>query len=329
MSFNERLLRHYLYPSKAERIKKRFRDWTFRLTAQMVKSYGVAFVTLTYRDEDHPECVEDMVDDVKNFFKRLRRGLDYASYQKYRDMFERLPNETVAKFRERVIKHLRADGMIPQYKYFLVSEFGDSIEHSGRAHYHLILFGFNPGLGSRTLLEHVWQKGFVDVKPLNPKRIKYVCKYMFKQSFDSTTFVRRSMRIGFAFFNDKIVRYLVDNNTHEVHINGLSYSVPSDLWRRFCYEPLDDEREDTLRKQKAVNDYFQARIDMVCERYHDHKISLSDIPDELFSDFCWWSSHNLDYPINPTLKEALRCAILHKKFEDKKYFEMVTQHKIK
>lgn len=329
MSFNQRLLRHYLYPSKAERIKKRFRDWTFRLTAQMVKSYGVSFVTLTYRDEDHPECVEDMENDVKNFFKRLRRVLDYSCYQDYRHLYDRLPNETVSNYRERVIKKLRADNMIPQYKYFLVSEFGDSIEHSGRAHYHLILFGFTPGLGSRTLLERVWQKGFVDVKSLNPKRIKYVCKYMFKQSFDSTTFVRRSLRIGFAFFNNHIIRYLIDNNTHEVHINGESFFVPSDLWRRFCYVPLDDEREETLRKQKAVNDYFQRRIDMVCERYHDHKIAMSDIPEALFDDFCWWSAKNLEYPINPSMNEVFRCAILHKKFEDKKYFEMVTQHKIK
>lgn len=325
MSFNERLLRHYLYPSKAERIKKRFRDWVFRLNAQLTKSYGVSFVTLTYANEHHPECVDDMEEDVRNFFKRLRRGLDYACYQKYKGMFDRLPNESVCKFRERVIKQLRHDGMIPQYKYFLVSEFGDSVKYSGRVHYHLILFGFIPGKGSRTLLESVWKKGFVDVKFVNPQRIKYLCKYMFKQSFDSSTFVRRSLRIGFAYFNDNVVRYLIDNDTHEVHINGIAYSVPSDLWKRFCYRPLDDEREETLRKQKAVNDYFQARIDMVCNRYHDHKLALSDLPDELFQDFSWWASHHLSYP----LTDSMRCAILHKKFEDFKYYLMVTEHKIK
>lgn len=110
------------------------------------------FVTLTYSNTFLPS---DGVSksDVQKFFKRLRINLSrHLNYKK-------------------------------KLRYALFSEYGK--EH-GRAHYHFILFGFNPlnvyhsFYELENMIRKSWKFGFVHVKPCHSNSFKYLSKYLLK-----------------------------------------------------------------------------------------------------------------------------------------------------
>lgn len=123
--------------------------WTVRLTHErrFWSRFGIPtyFVTLTYDEDNLPK---DGVSkrDIQLFLKRLRK-----SYNSLEDN---------------------------KLKYFCVSEYGPNTH---RAHYHLILFGFNRNLSTALeIISKSWDKGFVKVSRVKPARIKYVTKYSTK-----------------------------------------------------------------------------------------------------------------------------------------------------
>lgn len=111
------------------------------------------FITLTYNNKFLPH---DGVSksDIQKFFKRfrinLKRQLNYS-------------------------KPLR---------YALFSEYGN--EH-GRAHYHFILFGFNPLdvkipiYALQDVLQYSWKFGFIHVKACHSNSFRYLSKYLLKK----------------------------------------------------------------------------------------------------------------------------------------------------
>lgn len=130
-------------------LEKRRLPWTVRLTHErrFWSRFGIPtyFVTLTYDPENLPKNGVSKR-DIQLFLKRLRK-----SYNSLEDN---------------------------KLKYFCVSEYGPTTH---RAHYHLILFGFNRNL-STTLryIANSWNKGFVKVSRVKPARIRYVTKYSTK-----------------------------------------------------------------------------------------------------------------------------------------------------
>lgn len=101
------------------------------------------FVTLTYKDSELP--------DGGNLSKR-----DVQLY----------------------LKRLRADVAPRRIRYFACGEYGDE---SGRAHYHLALFG---ALVPREIRQ-AWGKGLVDISLLGPESAGYICGYILKQGLKS------------------------------------------------------------------------------------------------------------------------------------------------
>lgn len=111
------------------------------------------FVTLTYSDKFLPNYGVSKT-DVQKFFKRFRINL---------------------------VRHLKYHKRL---RYALFSEYG---KKHGRAHYHFILFGFNPLNVYNTFfaLEQVltksWKFGFIHVKPCHSNSFKYLSKYLLKK----------------------------------------------------------------------------------------------------------------------------------------------------
>lgn len=160
----------------------RCRLWTSRLVLESRLHDFSWFVTLTYDDFHHPVDGSCSVRELQLFMKRLRESVD-----------EKL-------------------------RYYAVGEYGDV---TGRAHYHLCLFGLsdplhvNPsdlvlnGLHSCTcVLCRAWQfKGGVDVGEFSAKAAAYVAGYVTKKAERgfvradgrAPEFSRMSLRPGIGF----------------------------------------------------------------------------------------------------------------------------------
>lgn len=163
--------------------KRRHAQWIGRLLlehAWQTHLYGSAsaiFLTLTYNEENlGPTKLEKS--DLQKFLKRFRMNTQ---------------------------KNVR---------YFAAGEYGTQ---KGRKHWHLILWGpdirqsiskYVPGwkktesgrplrqLSLEEQCTEAWQKGFVHVRPVNPKSIRYVAKYALKQATDHSPMILYSARPG-------------------------------------------------------------------------------------------------------------------------------------
>lgn len=109
------------------------------------------FVTLTYNDEHLPEGGNLSPRDVQLFLKRLR------------------------------INHHRAGGAA--FRFFLCAEYG---LRTGRAHYHLILYGHGV---PPALIEQQWGLGFVKVELAGPASLAYVSGYVVKKFLNQSDYV--------------------------------------------------------------------------------------------------------------------------------------------
>lgn len=100
-------------------------------------------------------------------------------------------------------------------KHWFISEFGSTTK---RFHYHGLVFNFP----NRELLKNLWHYGHLVIKPLNPRRIGYVCTYVNKNlkasnaEIEDPRFKQRiwtSPGLGKAVINDITV-------TSHLHVDG-------------------------------------------------------------------------------------------------------------
>ena len=128
--------------------KDKINEWTDRIRFEKLsfakKGFSSSFVTLTYNECSLPEDRSVSLRDIQLFNKRLR-------------------------------KYLSSIGR--PYKYYIASEYGTD---NFRPHYHCVLFGISPD--EERLIRNVWNKGFVDIKPLTVPSIRYVLKYINSES---------------------------------------------------------------------------------------------------------------------------------------------------
>ena len=118
-------------------INKR-RKWTIRILAEQGMHKKSSFVTLTYDEENLPDR-----DKYKG------GNLCKEDYQKFlKSLRKRLPPKSL--------------------RYFLVGEYGDK---SGRAHYHICLFGLDKS--DSKLIKECWNKGFVYIGTLTKDSAQY------------------------------------------------------------------------------------------------------------------------------------------------------------
>lgn len=128
---------------------KKASEWKNRLILEMNQHVFTTFVTLTYNPEHLPPCAGHpggtlVPDDLQKYLKRLRYRLGEV-----------------------------------KFRFFACGEYGDK---SGRAHYHLLLFGIHPCDDIRD----AWSVdgvplGFVEMSIANSHRCGYIAQYVCKK----------------------------------------------------------------------------------------------------------------------------------------------------
>lgn len=124
------------------RINRR-RLWAHRLLLESYLHADSCFVTLTYSDDKLPAGGSLVPEHVQGFLKRLRARVHPV-----------------------------------QIRFFAVGEYG---ELSGRAHYHLALFGLPLSVETEELVASCWGHGLVHLGQLNEASASYVARYVVKK----------------------------------------------------------------------------------------------------------------------------------------------------
>jgi len=196
----------------------------------------IHFITLTYDDDNYPKDGSISKEEVQKFMKRLRRYVEYY--------YTHLPaNRSVSK------------DVIPKLKYFAVGEYGS---RTGRAHYHLILYGFDSALHPvEYFIDKAWTKGFTRVDMPKSKdvskAIRYLTKYITKSLVSTDIneeeddkekparqkeFSLKSHSLGLAGLN-KLAEQLRKKNVYPVQ--GLSTLEKSAFY--WIYQDLFDDED--------------------------------------------------------------------------------------
>lgn len=122
------------------RINRR-RVWAHRIMLESYAHGQNSFVTLTYSDDHLPNGGTLAPEDLKNWFKRIRKAVAPA-----------------------------------KIRYFAVGEYGDE---TWRPHYHVALFGV--ARTAIATIRETWGKGHVDAQDLVPAAALYLSGYVTKK----------------------------------------------------------------------------------------------------------------------------------------------------
>lgn len=157
------------------------------------KGYLSSFVLFTYDDINLPLTGAD-IDTVQKRIKVMRQYIARGEY-----VYRYTHNGVDYK------EHIPIPAHSPDWKYFLVAEYGESTH---RIHYHAVFFGLPPSFAA--FFRKVWPYGFVFTRPLKPGGCQYVLKYVekcrgdYKEAYTSQglnpPFRIMSKGIGMSFF---------------------------------------------------------------------------------------------------------------------------------
>lgn len=168
--------------------RARSREWSTRLIHQLATTPDALFVTLTI-DDDNILANDLSKRDLQLYLKRLRKGT------------------------------------IKTVKYYAIGDYGDK---TGRAHYHLIIFGLN--FSDQELVKKSWTKGYVDVGTVTVESIRYVTHYIIDAvKYDYTLankqkpFALLSKGLGLEYASRNTTRL---NQRGRVIVRGTEVSVP-------------------------------------------------------------------------------------------------------
>lgn len=255
-------------------LRKKQREWIFRLHNELKVSSSAFFITLTYSDENLifvdglPTLYKP---DFQNFMKRLR--------------------------------HLTPSKL----KYYACGEYGD---RTHRPHYHAIIFNLpSDKETAAALIESAWQDtqsqplGHVHIGTVNFKSISYVTKYHLKGDVkvrDDDPFGRIpefsliSKGLGLAHLTPEMIRYYRNQKDGMVNYSGGYLPLP-----RYYREKLftDDEFFDKMiwkahvysASKKAAEEHWlknfehrSAEYFVQWARYQDEKFRQKNVEKVFF-----------------------------------------------
>lgn len=173
------------------------------------------------------KCVNCLQNYINQWSFRLQVEADYYYERNQEVNFvtltyadEHLPpngvdKQEIVKFHKRLRKNYQLTDM----KYILISEYGP---HGQRPHYHAIYFGV-PSIS----FEQIWKNGFVEVSPLLPERINYVCSYHVLKNF----FVPEGQNPNFRLMSKGLGLDGFDKYLNNAHINDWNFVFDSNLFK--------------------------------------------------------------------------------------------------
>lgn len=146
-------------------------------------------------------------------------------------------------------------------KYYLVSEYG---EKKLRAHYHMLLFGYN---GPDTVIVDAWKHGHVHVGRVSPSSINYVAKYHVLKNFSpkgkNKPFMLVSKHMGLSYINKKSVEFHNKELITTIQVYDKKFPMP-----RYYKEKIFKRS-----KRDLINSFIDSKADKenqiyeVCRRY--------------------------------------------------------------
>lgn len=176
----------------------RSREWAVRCIHELGYHEKSVFITLTYNDENLPGNLSLNKKALRDFFKRLRRRLEYQAKSKIR--------------------------------YLASGEYG---ERNGRPHYHAIIFGLGLDEADQDLIKDCWSFGFIYAGSVTYDSARYVADYILKKIDGDLSqeyygekekpFQIQSMGLGKQFALDNQDSILQDYN---ITIHGKSVGLP-------------------------------------------------------------------------------------------------------
>lgn len=178
-------------------------DFSKRLRMELINyNYVGSFISLTYRDKDLPILYPEGSAVVGKYFGSCPPAFGSTLYP-----------PDISNFCDKMQKRLkRAYGR--SGKYVAVGEYG-SDQH--RPHFHIIYVGC-PSANMRKVIREVWNKGNIDIGPINKGAVRYVLDYIDKQVFGAKTlydeygdfyppFAHFSKGIGFDWIEKNIDKF--------------------------------------------------------------------------------------------------------------------------
>lgn len=218
--------------------------WTLRCLYELSNWNNATFLTLTYDDEHLPADNGLHPEDLRNFWKRLRK-----------------------KMFENGMYTINDDGKkVVNLKYYACGEYGDaekkywspgSKNPHGRPHYHAIVYGIDP-YQDKELIKSCWticdplrfDNG--GIAPVCREDIAYVCGYVQKKLTGDVgadtygeacrPFSRVSHGMGLNFALDNKDRLISNGFTY---LNGKKIGIP-----RYFREKFDVTQEELKHKEK-------------------------------------------------------------------------------
>lgn len=191
--------------------KKNANSWRLRIIHEASYHSSSCFVTLTYDNDHLPADYGLRYVDCQNFWKRLRKHLDYS------------------------------------IRYFICGEYGEKTQ---RPHYHAVIFGLRNSLGNdpdcpdesfmHELIKSCWNNGEVYLGwSVGNECAAYVSSYVLKKQRQSyygsraAPFVRCSLGIG--------KQYALDHSAELISCNyikssGVKYPVPRYYYKQILPE---------------------------------------------------------------------------------------------
>lgn len=185
----------------------------------------------------HPcgQCLACRINDtrawfVRTFFecKKMDRPFQYFLTLTYND--ESLPNDGLCSKKEAksFINTFNTYYML-RLRYFFTSDYGNL---NGRPHYHAIFLSTKKI--TTKMVERIWRKGYVKLKPLTKKNMKYTLRYTVKkQPFDGSLdgwfrLISKGWGLNAKDYYPNDGYYIID---------GKKYAVPMYIERKMCPIP--------------------------------------------------------------------------------------------
>ena len=125
--------------------------------------YLGSFITLTYRDDTLPLLLPIGSAVQGDFFKGLNKVGATLYKPDLKKFLDNLNHKVKKKFGWKI-------------KYIACGEYGDD---GKRPHYHATIIGLPPS--ERKLVYDTWNKGRIDIKPINNGAVSYVCGYIMQE----------------------------------------------------------------------------------------------------------------------------------------------------
>lgn len=216
--------------------------------------------------------------DLTDFIQNIRKRIEYF-YETHPDVKESLL-------------------MQKDFSYLYCGEYGDCFN---RNHFHVLFFGLDFAFCEKLFYE-TWKNGFIDVLPLLDGGIRYVVKYMDKQTFGELASLQYDMKglarpkirmsVGFG-------KGLLTDNATFIKENGMCYPA----------------RHNTLRPISA----YWKKLLTGNNHYLDTSKSIQSISNRLFNLKTQMSQYNLkdfsikamsEFKINQARKREYNLAIM-------------------